>query len=231
MKVAIRRVGKWFLWGLGAVVVLFGLYLSVFFFPYPLFPHHIEHAGFSVYSDREIPEDFERILDEARFRVEGMELYRGAKDLRIFVCQSQRLFVFINKLAGKRHTGQALVISVAGNAFFSEAGDRGCRATKRWSPRTLEARGIVVCGDRSRGRTRSGFFGSRIRKGAANPGLEIGGLCRLLGQSRVRRGGSRLRFPKPNWTPPRRRFLAINHGSSLIAAISGGTFWWSFYVL
>ena len=119
MKVAIRRVGKWFLWGLGAVVVLFGLYLSVFFFPYPLFPHHIEHAGFSVYSDREIPEDFERILDEARFRVEGMELFRGAKDLRIFVCQSPRLFVFINKLAGKRHGGQALVISVAANAFFS----------------------------------------------------------------------------------------------------------------
>ncbi len=120
MKVTIRRVGEWFLWGLGAAVALFGLYLSVFFFPYPLFPHHIEHAGFSVYSDREIPGDFERILDEARFRVGGMELYRGAKDLRIFVCRSQRLFVFVNKLAGKGHGGQALVISVAGNAFFSE---------------------------------------------------------------------------------------------------------------
>lgn len=120
MKVTIRRVGRWFLWGLGAVVTLFGLYLSVFFFPYPLFPHQIEYAGFSVYSDREIPDDFTLVLEDTRSRVEAMEIYRGAKDLRIFVCQSQRLFVFVNRLAGKPHVGQALVISVAGNAFFSE---------------------------------------------------------------------------------------------------------------
>jgi hypothetical protein len=121
MKVTIRRVGKSFLWGLGAVVVLFGLYLSIFFFPYPLFPHHAEYAGFSVYYDREIPEGFQFVLDEARRRIEAMELYRGAAPPRIFVCLSQRLFVFFIKVAGKRHVGQALVISVAGNAFFSEA--------------------------------------------------------------------------------------------------------------
>ena len=120
MKATIRKIGKWSLWGLGAVVVLFALYLSVFFLPYPLFPHHMEHAGFSVSSDREISEDFELVLEDARFRAEGMELYRGAKDLRIFVCRSQHLFVFFNKLAGKGRGGQALVISVAGNAFFSE---------------------------------------------------------------------------------------------------------------
>ena len=120
IKISIRRLVKWALWGMAAVVVLVGCYLSIFFFPYPLFPHHAEHAGFSVNSDREIAEDFELVLDEARSRVEAMELYRGAKDLRIFVCRSQRLFVFLNRLAGKGHGGQALVISVAGNAFFSE---------------------------------------------------------------------------------------------------------------
>ena len=122
MKITSRRVAKWALWGLALVVVLFGLYLSVFFFPYPLFPHHAEFAGFSVYSDREIPSDFELVVDDARRRVEAMELYPGAKNPRIFVCRSQRLFVFIVKLAGKRHFGQALVISAAGNAFFSEKG-------------------------------------------------------------------------------------------------------------
>lgn len=121
VKVSIRKIGKWSLWGLGAAVVLVALYLSVFFLPYPLFPHHAEFAGFSVYSDSEIPADFELVLEDAKLRIEGMELYRGAKNLRVFVCRSQRLFVFINKLAGKRHVGQALVISVAGNAFFSEA--------------------------------------------------------------------------------------------------------------
>jgi hypothetical protein len=122
MRIKIRQIVKWALWGFAVVVVLFGLYLSVFFFPFPMFPHHIEHAGFSVYSDREIPEDFEFILEDARFRVEGMELYRGRGDLRLFFCFSQRKFENLIKLSGKRHAGQALVISVAGNAFFSEQG-------------------------------------------------------------------------------------------------------------
>ncbi len=122
MGFSVRKLVKWSLWGLGATVVLVGMYLSVYFFPYPFFPHHIEHAGFSVYSDREIPKDFEQVLDDARFRVEAMELYRGAKNPRIFVCRSQRLFVLLVKLAGKRYVGQALVISAAGNIFLSEEG-------------------------------------------------------------------------------------------------------------
>jgi hypothetical protein len=117
----IRKIGKWSLWGFGGVAVLFALYLSVFFFPYPLFPHHVEHAGFSVYSDREVPDDFKLVLEDARRRVEAMELYRGQAPPRIFDCQSQRLFVFFIKWAGKRHVGQGLLISVAGNAFFSDA--------------------------------------------------------------------------------------------------------------
>lgn len=122
MNFRIRQVAKWVAVALTVVVVLAALYLSVFFFPYPLFPRHAEFAGFSVYSDREIPEDFELVLDDARRRVEAMELYRGANTPRIFVCRSQRLFVFLNKLAGKRHVGQALVISAAGNVFLSEMG-------------------------------------------------------------------------------------------------------------
>lgn len=115
-----RRVAKRALWALGAVLVLTTLYLSVFFVPYPLFPHHLEHAGFSVYSDREIPPEFKAILDDARRRVDAMELYRGQAPPRLFVCQSQRLFVFYIRAAGKRHVGQGLLISVAGNAFFSQ---------------------------------------------------------------------------------------------------------------
>ena len=127
MKASIGKIGKWLLLGLGAAAVLVCLYLSVFFFPYPLFPNHAEFAGFSVYSDREIPGDFELVLDDARRRVEAMELYRADNNLRIFLCSSQRKFVTLIKLAGKRHAGQALVISAAGNAFFSEEGIEGMR--------------------------------------------------------------------------------------------------------
>lgn len=122
MKVVFRRVGKWALWALALLVIVFGLYASPFFVPYPLFPHHAELAGFSVYSDGEIPGDFELVAEDARRRIEAMENYSEGEDLRIFICRSQRLFVFLNKWAGKRYAGQALVISVAGNAFFSEAG-------------------------------------------------------------------------------------------------------------
>ena len=121
MKTRIRAIAKWSLWGLAVLVVLSALYLSVFFLPYPLFPHHLEHAGFSVYSDGEIPEGFALVLEDAQRRYEAMELFRGQAPPRIFVCRSQRLFVFFIKWAGKRHVGQGLLISVAGNAFFSDA--------------------------------------------------------------------------------------------------------------
>ena len=85
MKISTRRIVKWGLWTLCIVAVGVALYLSVFLLPYPLFPHHIEHAGFSLYSDREIPEDFKRVLEDARLRVDAMELYRGQAPPRIFV--------------------------------------------------------------------------------------------------------------------------------------------------
>jgi len=122
MRPSIRKLVKWCAWALGGAIVLLVLYLGVFFFPYPLFPHHVEAAGFSVYSDRQIPDDFALVLDDARRRVEAMPLYRGAELPRIFVCRSPRRFAVLVKLAGKRHSGQGLVISVAGNVFLSEHG-------------------------------------------------------------------------------------------------------------
>jgi hypothetical protein len=108
MELTLRRLMKWGAWTLGAIVALLGLYLSVFFFPYPLFPHHAQFAGFSVYSDREIPADLEPVFADARRRVEMMELYRGAPPLRVFM--------------------------VAGNAFLSEAGIRAVGRRNRGHP-------------------------------------------------------------------------------------------------
>lgn len=122
LKSWFRRVAKWGAVALAVVIVLFGLYLSVFFFPYPWFPHHTELAGFSVYSDHQIPPGFEVVLADARRRVEAMELSHNGGNLRLFLCFSERKFVTLIKLAGKRHAGQALVISAAGNAFFSAHG-------------------------------------------------------------------------------------------------------------
>jgi len=132
VKITRRRLVKWGIAAVGVPVVAVGLYLSVFFFPYPLFPHHLEHAGFSVYSDDRFPEDFTTVLEDARLRTKAMELYRGDPPPRIFYCQSQPLFVFFIKAAGKPHVGQGLLISVAGNTFLSATiidavGDRNPR--------------------------------------------------------------------------------------------------------
>jgi hypothetical protein len=119
MKIGVRRAVKWALWVAAALSIACSLYLSVFFFPYPLFPHHLEAHGFRVFSDGEIPADFDTILHDSRVRLEAMELYRGNEPPRIFVCTSHDLFRFIVRLTGKRFVGQGLLISVAGNAFFS----------------------------------------------------------------------------------------------------------------
>lgn len=117
-----RRLVVWGGWTLGSAAALLGLYLSVFLLPYPLFPHHVRRSGFSVFSDREIPESFGPVLDGARRRVEAMPLYRGERPPRIFVCTSRRRFALLCRLAGARHPGQGLLISAAGNAFLSQQG-------------------------------------------------------------------------------------------------------------
>jgi hypothetical protein len=116
------KIAKWSARIAGGALVLLGLYLSVFFAPYPLFRHHAELSGFRVYSDRQIGAEFEPVFEDARRRVEGMELLDGPELPRIFICRSQRLFVLLNRLAGKRHAGQGLLISVAGNVFLSDSG-------------------------------------------------------------------------------------------------------------
>lgn len=135
MKISPRRLAKWGRWAICVVAVVVALYLSVFLIPYPLFPHDLESAGFSVCSDREILENFETVLEDARSRIEAMELHRGEAPPRIFVCHSQRLFVFLNRWAGKRHSGQGLLIWVFGNAFFSETTVETVAPRNRGSPR------------------------------------------------------------------------------------------------
>ena len=144
MKISRRRLAKWGLSVLGVLIVVIGLYLSIFFFPYPLFPRHLEHAGFSVYSDEEISGDFEAVLDDARQRIEAMELDRGDPPPRVFYCQSPRLFAFIVKAAGKRHVGQGLLISVAGNAFFSTSIIEAIGDRNRGRPEHTRLQGSVA---------------------------------------------------------------------------------------
>jgi hypothetical protein len=134
MTVLSRKVAKWFAGVAVGTLVLVGLYLSVFFAPYPLFRHHAELSGFRVYSDRQIGAEFELVFEDARRRVEAMELFDGTGLPRIFVCRSQRLFVLLTRLAGKRHAGQGLLISVAGNVFLSESGISAVARRNRTRP-------------------------------------------------------------------------------------------------
>lgn len=110
---------RWLLRGSVLLLVLVGLYLSLFFLPYPLFPHHEELAGFEVYSDAKLPADLQRVFEDARGRVEAMELFRGTRPPRFFLCRSHWRCALIVRSAGKRRVGQGMVISAAGNAFLS----------------------------------------------------------------------------------------------------------------
>lgn len=134
MKPTLVKIGRWTIVASIVVGSLFALYGSLFFFPYPLFPHHVEVAGFEVFSDREIPADLEAAIEDARRRVDAMELSRGETTLRLFICNSERKYVTLSRLAGKRHAGQALVITAAGNAFFSIHGIESIGQRNRGSP-------------------------------------------------------------------------------------------------
>ena len=122
MKLTRRKLLVWLAAAVGTIIVLGGLYLAVFFLPYPLFPHHAEFAGFSVYSDQSLSMTLAPDFEEARRRVEVMPLYRGSALPRVFLSHSRRRFALLVRLAGKRHAGQGLLISAAGNMFLSLPG-------------------------------------------------------------------------------------------------------------
>ncbi len=110
-----------------------------------MFPHHAELAGFSVYSDREISDDFGLVMDEARHRIEAWSL-PGGNDLRIFVCLSAALRALIGWRASA--AGPGAVISAAGNAFFSARNRKGRNV--RVPIRGSRVRGRRLCARGSR---------------------------------------------------------------------------------
>ena len=122
VKITLRRAGRWLLVGSTVLVLIAVLFVGLVLFPYPLFPHHESFKGFSVNSDRPIPEEFADVARDARNRVAAMELFSPEATYRIFLCRSEKLYAFFCDLTGKEPTSQALVFSVVGTMILSETG-------------------------------------------------------------------------------------------------------------
>lgn len=122
---AIRRL-------LSLLLLLAAAYAAVLAFPQPMFEHRLVHGQYDVRSDRPIPPEMRRVLDDVTRRLERSELYGAQQRFRVFLCNddwrmalySQR---FSSALGGAADDwlGRNIFIrrsDVAGNRIFPPSG-------------------------------------------------------------------------------------------------------------
>jgi len=113
MKKTIKRLVAGTL--LTAVVMISGL-VTLIFFPEPLFAHKLEHGQFNVYSNSDINQDIEKILDNALTLVRHSELYDADYTYDIFLSYNSLYNKIDDKVLGHgpsaRATGNNVIIKV-----------------------------------------------------------------------------------------------------------------------
>lgn len=68
------------------LLAIAALFVGVLAFPEPNFEHRATYGQYTIFSDRPIPPDIRRVLDDVTRRLERSELYSPAARFRIFFC-------------------------------------------------------------------------------------------------------------------------------------------------
>lgn len=104
--------------GLAALVALA---LVVYCTPYPLFPHHVAHGRFDLWSDRPIDEAAAaRVLDDAQRRIARSALDDGRQRFRAFVCNDNwKLALYSGR--GQGGMGGATDVYLTRNIYLRQA--------------------------------------------------------------------------------------------------------------
>lgn len=119
MGLTARRIRRWTLGSLLALLALLTLYVGLLTFPSPLFAHSTTHGGFRLYSDEPIPAEMAGVLDELSRRLAGMEHPPPRASQRIYLCHAPRRYAFFAFLTRMSPQSLAIGLSVANESFVS----------------------------------------------------------------------------------------------------------------
>jgi hypothetical protein len=95
------------------------LYVLSLALPTPAFAHREHFGEFTVYSTESLPDDFARIVEEARSRTVVMENARRGERYRVFLCDDTRFRIFAFLTRRNPHS-MAIGLSAFGNIFVNQ---------------------------------------------------------------------------------------------------------------
>jgi len=133
-----RKLWKWLLGAAALLLVVALLPLAAIAFPYPFFPHKTSIDNFTVYTDAAPGPELPLQIEDARRRIQAMDLYQGDVDHRVFLCRKKKTYTLFARLTRKNPQTLGFDVTLVGNMFLSEerlrefseanrAGIRHCR--------------------------------------------------------------------------------------------------------
>jgi hypothetical protein len=141
-----RKVVEIMLWTAGAVVACCVLFIAFVVFPVPMFPHHSDFNGLSVYSDRAFTSDLNGVLEKTARHLEENQLLTGGVPSRVFLAHSQERYAFLCSVARRRPDTQGLVFTWVGSIIISIPGVEAVRQRTGGLPRNSRLEGNLVEG-------------------------------------------------------------------------------------
>jgi hypothetical protein len=114
----IRKIAKWALLLLSALIAVAALYLAIVLLPAPLFAHGADYARYRVYSDEAIPDGFDTVIDDLDRRLRAMEHDPPEAIQRIYLCKPRK-YAFFAFLLRKNPGTLATGLTLANESFVS----------------------------------------------------------------------------------------------------------------
>lgn len=114
-----RTTLKWILRGFALLLVLAALDVAVLAFPNPLFEHRRQFNGFTVYSDQPLPEQYGRIIEDARTRIVAMDHVRLDANYDVFICNEPWRYSLLAFLSRRTSNSLAIGLSVFDHIFVN----------------------------------------------------------------------------------------------------------------
>ena len=115
----LRSIGRWGLWLVVVLLVLFALQVALLAFPQILFSNHVRSGTVVVYFDGQAQDEIARMAENVEMRLRGSGYYDSSRTARVFFFDSQSKYAFFARLSLVTTKAQGFALSVFDNTYIS----------------------------------------------------------------------------------------------------------------
>jgi len=113
-----RRIAKWTIRLLLALLALLALYVGIVVLPTPLFAHSERYGTYRVYSTEPISAELGQVIDDLDRRIQAMEHAPPEASQRIYLC-GPKMYAFFAYLLRMNSESLAIGLTAANESFVS----------------------------------------------------------------------------------------------------------------